>query len=473
MVGISFVSIAKARRSAEEQVIGKSLETVRAEAEAIWEPMLSPIRIEGATEEQRKVFYTFLYRLRCMPGDLGIDDEFPFWHSGVRHYNDLLALWDSVRNANSLLTLLDAKFEAEVLTCLLDIAEHNGWLPDCWIMGHSAQIQGGSSADVLFCEAALKELPGIDYAKALQFMRKNGEVESPDPWLYGRHLPDYRDLGYVSTEIPMGSVSRHIEYAYQDWCIGTLAAKLGDAQAAGKFYASSRKIWNLWREDLKCFGPKDKDGQWVQFNPAKHAKFSWFDPFFYEGSSWQWSWNVQHDFAGLVERTGGSEAFIRRLDEFFEKYFRLKETMLHTPYLYLYAGRPDKTAERLRICLKRYRADRDGLPDNEDMGCHSAFYICSTIGLYPVMGQDMYWLTSPMVERTVFTMSQTGKELIIEAVGGSAEAIYVQRAWLNGQPLERAWLRHAEIVNGGTLRFELGTQPGEWGAQNLPPTPLK
>jgi len=473
VVGISFVSIAKARASAEGQAIGKSFEAIRHEAEEAWEPLLSSIRIEGGTEEQQKVFNTFLYRLHCMPGDLGIDDEFPFWQSGVRQYNDLLALWDSVRNANSLLSLIDHKLEVGILNCLLDVAEHNGWLPDCWFMGHSAQIQGGSSTDVLFCEAALKGLEGIDYAKALTYMRKNNEVESPDPLLYGRHLKDYRDLGYVSTEVPMGSVSRHLEYAYQDWCIGTLAEKLGQGEAAKQFYASSRKVWNLWRDDLKCFGPKDKQGQWVTpFDPSRHAKFSWFDPYFYEGSSWQWSWNVQHDIAGLVVRYGGAEGFIARLDEFFEKYFRLKETMLNTPYLYLYAGRPDKTAERLRICLKRYRADRDGLPDNEDMGAHSAFYICSMIGLYPAMGQDLYWLTSPMVKRSVMSLSQTGKELVIEAEGGSAEAIYVQRAWLNGQPLERAWVRHEEIVHGGTLRFELGSKPGDWGTKNIPPTPL-
>ena len=173
-----------------------------------------------------------------------------------------------------------------------------------------------------------------------------------------------------------------------------------------------------------------------------------------------------------MARYGGVEGFIARLDEFFAKYFRLKETMLHTPYLYLYVGRPDKTAEQLRKSIKRYRADRDGLPDNEDMGCQSTFYICSTIGLYPVMGQDIYWLTSPMVKRSVMSLSQTGKELVIEAEGGSEEAIYVQSVTLNGQPLDRAWVRHEEIIHGGTLRFELGSKPGGWGTKNLPPTPL-
>lgn len=107
-----------------------------------------------------------------MPSDLGIDDEFPLWESGVRHFTDYYALWDSVRNANSLITLFDPDLEVALLNCLLDIAEHTGWLPDAWVAGHSAQIQGGSSADILLCEAALKGLSGIHYEQALRFMRK-------------------------------------------------------------------------------------------------------------------------------------------------------------------------------------------------------------------------------------------------------------------------------------------------------------
>lgn len=383
-VGISYVSVANARDSVKRETNGRSFESVRSEAAAIWTEALECIEVEGGTEGQRTLFYTLFSRLLCMPSDLGIDDENPFWKSGVRHFTDLYALWDSVRNANSLIALFNPALHIDLLNCLLDIADHIGWIPDAWIMGHSAMIQGGSSADILLCEAALKGFKGIDYEKAMLQMRKNNEVESPDPWLYGRHLKDYRDLGYLSTNVKKNCVSRHMEYAYQDWCIGTLADKLGQSDVAESYWESSQKIWNLWRDDISFFAPKQPDGQWVQpFDPAKCLPDCWNDPYFYEGNSWQWSFNVQHDFAGLIARHGGQTAFISHLDHFFDDgHFYPKETMLHVPYLYIYAGRPDKTADRLRTILEQhFHTERNGMPDNEDMGCQSTFYMCSTMGL--------------------------------------------------------------------------------------------
>ncbi len=463
-VGISLVSVAKARASVEREAAGKDFDTIRAEAVAVWERMLSRIRVTGGTEEQKRIFYTSFTRLVCMPADLGIDDENPLWISGVRQFTDFMCLWDSVRNANSLITLFDPEFEAAILNAMLDVADHIGWLPDAWISGHSARIQGGSSADILFCEAALKGLPGIDYAKALRQMRKNGEVESPDPWLYGRYLPEYRDRGFLSDNIPE-SVSRQLEYAYQDWCIGRLAAHLGQADVAQRYRASAGKLWNLWCDEVKGFAPKCADGSWHRpFDRDAHHVF------FYEGSSRQWSFNTQADFPGLVAHHGGAEAFVRHLDEFFDGgFYNSKETMLHIPYLYIYAGQPARTAQRVRECMaKFFRATRDGLSDGEDMGCQSAFYMCSAMGLYPVMGQDLYLLSSPVFARTEINLPASGQTLVIEAPNAGPDAPFVQSATLNGQPLDRAWVRHHEIVNGAVLRFELGARPSAWGTRDLP-----
>ncbi len=487
VVGISNVSIANARAHAEAG--GMDFDTVRAEAVETWEKSLSRIRVEGGTEAQRTLFYTLFTRLVCMPGDLGIDDEFSQWHSGVRHFSDYYCLWDSVRNANSFIGLFDPDLEVAMLNCLLDIADHNGWLPDAWVAGHSAQIQGGSSADILFCEAALKGLPGIDYEKALRQMRKNNEVESPNPLLYGRFLPDYRDLGFVSSAVK-NCVSRHLEYSYQDWCIGRLAEHLGQQDVAKTYYENSGKIWNLWREDLKCFGPKNRESQWVEtFDPACCLPDSWNDPFFYEGTSRQWSFSAHHDFAELVARHGGDGAFVAHLDEFFDKamveppktvaglrvwdFYDSKETMLHVPYLYIYAGRPDKTAERVRWAMGEYfNTSRRGLADNEDMGCQSAFYMCSALGIYPVMGQDIYWLTTPVFERSEIALGTSGNMLVIEAPGAGADNPYIGSATLNGEALERAWLRHFEIAGGATLRLELSVRPTDWGRAQRPPSPM-
>ena len=473
-VGISYVSVAKARASVVRETQGKTFEAVHDEARATWERALGRISVEGGTHEQTTLFYTLFSRLLCMPGDLGIDDEFPSWHSGVRQFTDIYCLWDSVRNANAMLSLFDPQMEVALLNSLLDIADHVGWLPDAWIAGHAAQIQGGSSADILFCEAALKGLTGIDYEKALGYMRKNNEVESPDPWRYGRYLADYRDLGYVSTNVKIACVSRHLEYSYQDWCIGRLAEHLGHHSIAQTYYQHAQRLWNLWRADLRTFAPRSADGSWVSpFDPNEVGGS--FDPYFYEAASCHWSFQTFHDFAGLIERHGGRDAFLRHLDTFFDEgRYWSKEMLLHVPYLYHYVGRPDTSSARVHALRKHFfHATRNGLNDNEDMGCQSAWNMCSTLGLYPIMGQDLYMLVAPAFTRSEMALGASGKSLVIEAPDAGEEHIFVKAVTLNGKPLHRAWLRHHEIAQGAVLRFTLDTAPGDWGTLELPPSPMQ
>ncbi len=473
-VGISYVSIAKAQASVVRETENKPFEAIRAEAKTTWEHAMGRIRVEGGTNEQKTLFYTLFTRLLCMPSDLGIDDEYPSWHSGVRQFTDIYCLWDSVRNANAFLSLFDPDFEVDQLNALLDIADHIGWLPDAWIAGHSAQIQGGSSADILFCEAALKGLPGIDYEKALRYMRKNNEVEPPDPWLHGRHLTDYRDLGYISTNVKTSCVSRHLEYSYQDWCIGRLAEHLGHHEMAHAYYVSARKLWNLWRADLHAFAPRSPTGEWIAPFDPNHIEGS-FDPYFYEAASCHWSFHTHQDFAGLIERHGGAEAFFKHLDAFFEEgRYQSKEIMLHVPYLYHYVGRPDKSSERIRALMEQcFHVRRDGLSDNEDMGCQSSWYMCSALGLYPIMGQDLYLLSAPIFTRAEIVLGSSGNSLLIEAPEAGEGRLYVKAVTLNGKPLNRAWLRHHEIAQGAVLRFILDTIPGDWGTREWPPSAMQ
>ena len=328
-------------------------------------------------------------------------------------------------------------------------------------------IQGGSSADILFCEAALKGLEGIDYAKALKQMRKNNEEKSPDTRYYGRHLDDYHKLGYLSTNV-RGCVSRHLEYAYQDACIAALAAHLGQADVAATYRTSAQKVWNLWRGDKQAFCPRKPDGGWVEpFDPAFCFDPSWEDPHCYEGSCRQWSWNVQHDFAGLVARMGGPEAFIAQLDAFFESgQYHSKETMLHVPWLYHYAGRPDLSAKRAKWALETFfKPTRDGLSDNEDMGCQSAFYLWGSMGLYPIMGQDLYLVGTPRFERIEVALGEAGGTLVIETTG---EGDFIASAALNGRDLPRAWLRHGEIAGGAVLTLTRAARPTDWGLTRPP-----
>ncbi|MEM6757530.1 MAG: GH92 family glycosyl hydrolase [Planctomycetota bacterium] len=501
-VGVSYRSIANARASLDRELaplgggyFGVDLDAVVRAAQDAWRPILGKIRLSGDDDLQRMIA-SMIYRLYCMPSDLGIDDEFGGWDSGVRQFADLYCLWDSVRNANGLLTLIDPDLQRDILNCLLDIADRTGWLPDAWVSGHAAMVQGGSSADVMLAEARLKGLGGIDYAKALHHMRRNAETPPPNPEFQGRyHVATEGATPFVPASVPH-SVSRHLEYAYQDGCVAALAASLDDQRTASTYRERARHVWDLWKPQLKCFAPRHADGAWAEgFDPRSTSSDAPRDPWCYEGSSWQWSLNVHHDWAGLVERHGGRDAFVGHLDAFFDNAygtfgarppvidgrrrmdgFRAKEFILHTPYLYHYAGRPDRSAQTVRMVLERYYAPRrDGLSDDEDMGSHAAFYLCSCVGLYPVMGQDLYWLVPPRADYVELEVGPDGHRLTIEAPGAAEGRPHIASARLAGRALDRSWLRHRELLQaaeqGQPLQFQLAAAPTGWG-RDTPPGPL-
>jgi len=235
-------------------------------------------------------------------------------------------------------------------------------------------MQSACACGILFSEAKVKVIEGVDYNKALKYMRQNNEVRTPDVLVKGRYIDDYNNLGYVSTNVSKSCVSRHTEYTYHDWCIAQLAALLGDNSTAEKYLENSKRVWNLWREDIKLFFSKCPDGQWLDgYNPWGESAEPFNDPSCYEGSTAVWSFNVFQDFYGLIERMGGEEAFTKLLDRIFDEgLFAVKETRAHLPYLYTYAGRPDIAAEHVLENLSVFSASPYGMPDNEDMGCQSA-----------------------------------------------------------------------------------------------------
>lgn len=461
-VGISYVSVEKAKASLAREVAELSFEAVRDQARSTWNDVLSRVRVRGGSTEQRSLFYTSLYRLYCMPSDLGVDDEHGAWTSGVRQFTDFYCLWDSVRNANSLLALIDPDLERDFCNALLDIAEHTGWLPDAWIAGNSARIQGGASAAILIAEAYGEGIEGIDYSRALELIRKDAESLSPDPFLYGRHTEEYARLGYLPATVN-SCVSKTIEYCYQDWCIDRLAEALGEKETAARYRQQSRRLWKLWNEEKRAFCPRNEDGSWVEpFEPEEQDRdyYRIGNLYHYEGTAWEWDLSVLHDMEGLIERHGGPESFENHLDNFFDKHLAMwKEIVLHTPYLYHYTGRPDKSSLAARsILFEKYNTSPLGLPDNEDMGSHSSYVICTAMGLYPVYGQDRYLITAPIFEEIEIDM-KGGSTLTIKAPGASKENHVVTSATLNGIPLESLWVRHRDIAQGGVIELSVGADP--------------
>jgi predicted alpha-1,2-mannosidase len=269
-----------------------------------------------------------------------------------------------------------------------------------------------------------------------------------------------------------------MEYAANDYEIAILAKGLGKTDDYEKYLARSRNWKNLWDADFTVEGfkgfirPRHRDGTWLTPFTALDTG-TWNGNTFYEGNSWTYSTFVPQDVAGLIAISGGPQKFIERLDAFFAvpgRYDVGNEPGFLTPYLYNWAGRPDKTAEHVReIIAVSYHTGPGGLPGNDDSGAMSSWFAFGQMGIFPNAGQDIYLIGSPAYEQTTLHLAE-GKDFIVEARNLSPENIYVTAATLNGKPLDRSWLRHSEIIDGGRLVLTMSDKPGNWATGNPPPS---
>lgn len=471
-LAVSFVSVEQARRTLAAEQQGWDFERAHAAARAQWQEALGRIEVEGGTEEQRGIFYTGLYRSHTMPHD--ISGENVWWRSDEPHYTDFYTIWDTFRTVHPLFTLIQPERQRAMVRTLLDVYRHKGWLPDAYIAGGIGPTQGGSNADVVLADAVVKDLGGFDRGLALAAVLKDAEVQSPDPLNYGRELKDWLSLGYMSLS-QTRSASRTMEYAFNDYAVASIAAKLGRTELADRFALRSANWRSLWDPGLGCIRPRYADGRWLEnFDCDRDypdATTQWWDAPFYEGTARQYTTFVPHDVAGLMDRLGGREAFVDWLDALFEKghYTQNNEPDILAPWLYIHAGRPDLTALRTRrIMAQSYGTGRAGLPGNDDAGTMSSWYVWTALGLFPNAGQPFYYIGSPVFTRSVIHLER-GRRFIVEAPQASPQNLYVQRAELGGRPLDRAWLTHEELAKGGRLVLHMGAQPSEWGRAAPPP----
>ena len=471
-LAVSFFSVDQARRNLQRELPGWSFDRARVVASAQWTEALGKIEVEGGSEEQRRTFYGALYRSYVMPHDL--TGENVWWSSTEPHYEDFYTIWDTFRTLHPLLTLIQPQRQRDMIRSLLDTYRHDGWLPDARIAGATGPSQGGSNGDVLVADAIVKDLGGFDARFALDAMLKDGEQQSPDPLNEGRELKDYLALGYMSLS-QNRSASRTLEYAFDDYAIASAAAKLGRIDIAKRYRDRSRNWANLWDSRLQCIHPRYVDRRWLEnFDCGREypdATSEWWDAPFYEGTSRQYSTFVPHDVAGLIRRLGGRTQFVVWLDSFFEEgaYNHGNEPDILAPWLYIHAGRPDRTAERVRaIMAKDYNSGRAGLPGNDDAGTLSSWYVWAAIGLFPNAGQPFYYIGSPVFARSTVHLEH-GRSFTIVAANTSAANLYLESAELNGHALNRAWLTHDEVAGGGTLVLHMGPRPSGWAREGPPP----
>lgn len=471
-LAVSFISIEQARSNLERELPGWSFEAARSAARSQWTSALGKVEVEGGTDEQRRTFYSALYRAHVMPHDL--TGENVWWQSAEPHYEDFYTLWDTFRTLHPLLTLIQPKRQRDMIRSLLDTYRHEGWLPDARIAGATGPNQGGSNGDVVVADAIVKDLGGFDAQLGLEALLKDGSTQSPDPLNQGRELKDYLALGYMSLS-QTRSASRTLEYAFNDYAIAAAAAKLGRQDIARTYTLRSHNWTHLWDAKLNCIRPRYRDGRWLEnFDCNREypdATSEWWDAPFYEGSSRQYSTFAPHDVPKLIRLLGGRAKFVAWLDSFFDggAYNQGNEPDILAPWLYIDAGRPDRTAERVRaIIAKAYSSGRTGLPGNDDAGTLSSWYVWAAIGLFPSAGQPFYYIGSPIFRRTTIHLER-GRDFRIIAEGTSATNVYVQSAELNGRSLDRARLTHDELIGGGRLVLHMGPHPSRWSTGDTAP----
>ncbi|MCW0435085.1 GH92 family glycosyl hydrolase [Xanthomonas sacchari] len=493
-VGISAVSADNALANLDAELPDFDFARVHAAAVAEWEKELGRVRIDSDDEAQRCIFYTALYHSLIAPtlfSDTdgryrGMDLQVHQAPAGYHNYSTY-SLWDTYRALHPLLTLVQPERVPDLVQCLVRGAHESPQGVAIWpLQGVETDCMIGYHSAVVLAEAHAKGFTGIDWKAAYPAWRKR----AMDDDVHGLAL--YRTMGYIPCDKVDESVSRTLEFAYDDWAVAHLAQAVGADDDAKHLRERSRQYRNVFNRESNFVQPRLSDGQWATpFDPrAMGHSAQWRD--FTESNAWQATFLNQHDLYGYMDLFGGRDHFVAKLDELFTtsselpadappdidgmvgQYAHGNEPSHHVAYLYAYAGQPYKTQAMVRRLLReQYHDARNGLSGNEDCGQMSAWFVLSALGLYAVDPVSAnYVLGSPLFKRAELDVGN-GRTLRIVAHGNSATNVYIQSARWSGKPYTRSWLRHADLAAGGTLELEMGPKPNTAfgaGKDDLPPS---
>jgi predicted alpha-1,2-mannosidase len=393
--------------------------------------------------------------------------------NGFTNYTTF-SLWDTYRALHPFFNIVQPKRNREMIrsmTAHYDQSVHK-MLP---VWSHYANenwcMIGYHSVSVISDAIVKGNLTGVDANKALDASVQTARAKYYDGLEY------YMKMGYVPEDKNSSSVSKTLEYAYDDWAIAQAAKKLNRTDVYNEFIKRSENWKNVYDSSVGFMRPKMSDGKFRE----KFDALQTHDQGFIEGNAWNYSLYVPHAPDEMIRMMGGKQKFAAHLDELFTmnlpdeffaeteditregiigNYVHGNEPSHHVAYLYNWADAPHKTQEKVRMILKnQYRPTPDGLGGNDDCGQMSAWFLFSTLGFYPVApGSDQYALGSPAIKTAVLKL-ENGKTLTIEATNQSDVNVYVERVSLNGKPLNRHYITHAEIMNGGKLTFLMSDKP--------------
>ena len=465
-IGFSLRGVEQARRNLREDCgdgPGR-FDHRREKTKRHWRKQLKSVSVKTTSTERQTVFSTALYHSLIKP--CLAPSESPFWPSDGPFAFDISTMWDIYRTQLPLLTALLPERAVELANALLTICEEEGNFPIGYRMARGSDRfsrQGSALAHTFLADLCQLGLPGIDWEWALVHMSDDlRRTYGEEFLLHGETHP----------------ISHTLDLAFGYWATAKVARRVGDTALAEQFEALAER--------------------WVNaFDPESGLLK---DSTYYEGTRYNYSFRLLHDMASRIELSGGADAFVAQLDEFFGfgapavtqpgnrpavaemlagyalgRFEGLNnEPDMEAPWAYHYAGRPDRTAEVVHnVLLQQFGAGRGGLPGNDDSGGLSSWNVWASLGLFPVAGQNIFLVSAPLFSSATIAVGDESfrvrtKNFVEPVHGGPVQ--YVQSMLLNGEPLERSWIGGAELHRGGELLVELGPEPSAWATTNLPPS---
>jgi predicted alpha-1,2-mannosidase len=491
-VGISHVDFEGAKNNLDTEIADWDFDAVKDDARQVWEKELGKINVKGGSADERTIFYTSLYHAAISPYTFSdVDGRYRGMDQKIHQSNGktiytVFSLWDTFRAYHPLKTITDPERDEEFITSLLTKYDQGGTLPMWELVANYTGTMIGYHSVPVIVDAYFKGIIDFDVEKAYVAMVEAAEYKTegilfPSEGVKQKLMPLAKkfneELGFIPADTANESVSKALEYAYNDWCIAQMAKELGKTEDYNRFMERSKRYAEYYDKETGFMRGKNTDGKWREpFDPrfSRHRRDDYT-----EGNAFQWSWFVPHDVEGLIELIGGKEMFAEKLDTLFStsselvgeevssditgligQYAHGNEPSHHITHLYNYVGQSWKTQELTHeIMSQLYFNDPNGLAGNEDCGQMSAWYVLNAMGFYSFCpGEPVYSIGRPVFVKVEINLTN-GKVFAIIANNNSPENLYLQSAKLNGEPLTTAFFTHEDILEGGTLEFEMGAVP--------------
>ena len=477
-IGISAVDEEGAKKNLQTEIGDKTFDEVKEKAQSVWEKQLEKIVIESDNQDRKINFYTALYHTMIAPNLYqDVDGRYRGMDMKIHtakdfKYYTVFSLWDTYRAAHPLYTLIERKRTSDFVNTLIAKYDEGGILPMWDLSANYTGTMIGYHAVSVIADAYLKGIKGFDAEKAFKAMKHSANQDHLG-------LKSYKEFGFIPVEEESESVSKTLEYAYDDWTIAKMAYALDKDKDYETYIKRAQNYKNVFDPETKFMRGRTRNTWFAPFDPYE-VNFNYT-----EANAWQYSFYVPHDISGFIDLLGGKEILEAQLDTLFTaksniggrpmqditgligQYAHGNEPSHHMAYLYNFVNKPYKTQEKVhQILTELYKNEPDGIAGNEDCGQMSAWYVFSAMGFYPVTpGADQYIIGTPLFDKATINL-ENGNNFTIKAFDLSDENKYIDYVRLNGSKLKQSYISSKDILSGGTLEFFMTDSPSDWGTDD-------